>query len=350
MSELIDIQARKLNGYLDRMYASIQKRVKEKGETRSSAILLHSHAAWKHFIDGGGKRIRPVIALAVAKAFGAKETDEIYNAVLSLELIHNSTLVHDDWMDEDTWRRGVLTVHEQCRTHYTAKTESRYFKDAAMNKAITEATCIGNLLCSEGYDLLLQSPFPKAKEALHEVLQMYTTVNEGQILDCQDNLSKEDYITMISKKTGAFIVCAARVGAYLANQDRKTVDRVSYVFEPASLAFQVTDDLLDLEPSREEKQYSDIRNGKENILVAVFRERAAPDQLKRFNASFGNRSATKKELDIGASLLKETKTVEEVTALRDKLYQESVERLEETTLVDKSVIKELLTTLALREK
>src|SRR3989344_2714223 len=183
MSELIDTQARKLNGYLDRIYASIQKRVKEKGETRSSAILLHSHAAWKHFIDGGGKRIRPVIALAVAKAFGAKETDEIYNAVLSLELIHNSTLVHDDWMDEDTWRRGVLTVHEQCRTHYTAKTESRYFKDAAMNKAITEATCIGNLLCSEGYDLLLQSPFPKAKEALHEVLQMYPTVNEGQILD-----------------------------------------------------------------------------------------------------------------------------------------------------------------------
>jgi len=193
------------------------------------------HAAMRHAVLGGGKRMRALLAYATGHAFGAP-LGALDDAAAAVELVHAYSLVHDDLpaMDDDAMRRGKPTVHV----------------------AFDEATAIlaGDALQALAFERLAAAPLPaEARVAmLHElaVAAGVAGMCGGQALDIAGTGTRmplEALERMHALKTGALLRAAVRLGALAAgagDAERAALDRYAGAL---GLAFQVRDDLLDVE-------------------------------------------------------------------------------------------------------
>lgn len=198
--------------------------------------------AMRHGALNGGKRLRPVLVLETAKIFGRSDAG-VLKAACALELIHCYSLVHDDLpaMDDDDLRRGQPTVH----------------------KAFDEATAIlaGDALLTLAFDVI-------SEDAVHAdpVIRLRLTrelaraagmggMAGGQMLDLESEhraRSETDIRQLQAMKTGALIRYACRGGAILGDASADDIDRLTHFGEVIGLAFQLADDLLDVEASPED--------------------------------------------------------------------------------------------------
>jgi farnesyl diphosphate synthase len=210
-------------------------------ETRLDAALAGTgaaprlDAAMRHAVLGGGKRLRPLLAYAGARAFGGDE-DAADAAAVAVELVHAFSLVHDDLpaMDDDSLRRGRPTVHV----------------------AFDEATAIlaGDALLAEAFGALAAAPLDAdTRVALLRELAAATGAAGmcgGQALDMAATghaLSMAALEHLHRLKTGALIRAALRMGALSALAPRVAVDALDPFAAALGLAFQVRDDILDVE-------------------------------------------------------------------------------------------------------
>ena len=204
--------------------------------------------AMRYSVTAGGKRFRPVLALAAADtmdttnaADAAAHTGTSRDLVLpfacAIELIHTYSLVHDDLpaMDDDDLRRGKPTCH----------------------KAFDEATAIlaGDALQTLAFEAMAAEPVPQIAPArrLQMLEVLARTVGSqglagGQAIDL-DLVSKtatcETLATMHNMKTGALILAAVQLGALTATDDPESLQHLVRYAQPLGLAFQVVDDILD---------------------------------------------------------------------------------------------------------
>jgi geranylgeranyl diphosphate synthase type II len=190
----------------------------------------------------GGKRIRGVLFLASLEALGETNLNKALNFALGLECIHAMSLVHDDLpcMDDDDMRRGKPTCH----------------------KAYDEATALlaGDALLVEGFTLCLNIDFAFDKKvaALQEVLNAVGVKGMcgGQMLDLQNTDSQtvnlENLELMHSMKTGALLRASIVSAAILVGVDKIKSKALLEYSKNIGLAFQVADDILDLEASSED--------------------------------------------------------------------------------------------------
>lgn len=193
------------------------------------------HAAMRHAVLLGGKRMRPLLVYAAGTAFGADEAALDAPAV-AVELVHAYSLVHDDLpaMDDDALRRGQPTVHV----------------------AFDEATAIlaGDALQSQAFVAIANATLPDAARAAlcAELASAAAGMCAGQALDIDATGQSTAFdITSLERlhalKTGALLRASLRMGAIAAGADaasRSTLDRFANAL---GLAFQVRDDLLDVE-------------------------------------------------------------------------------------------------------
>ena len=218
------------------------------------------YRASMHLIKAGGKRLRPLVVLASARALGGPEAEErALPLAAAVEVFHNFTLVHDDIMDNDDYRRGVPTVH----------------KVYGIPMAITA----GDLMFAKSFAAILMSRSAgldsawvvRAIEVLAEAARK---VAEGQAYDMLFertwDVDENDYLKMIYLKTGALIEASAMLGAIAAKAKDEVIATMGDVGRLVGLAFQIRDDLLGIygDPARTGKPvYSDLRRGKKTILV-----------------------------------------------------------------------------------
>ena len=198
------------------------------------------HAAMRHATLGGGKRMRPLLVYAAGTALGAAEA--LLDApAAAVELVHAYSLVHDDLpaMDDDDLRRGQPTVHV----------------------AFDEATAI---LAGDALQTLAFSALARAEA--HAPLRIdwvdalatasgATGMCGGQALDIDatgHTQALAQLQRMHSLKTGALVRAAVRMGALAADADADTLARLDTFAAAFGLAFQVRDDLLDIEASSEQ--------------------------------------------------------------------------------------------------
>jgi len=204
--------------------------VSEAGSTR----LLD---AMKYSVLGGGKRVRPALCLAAAVAVGQSGEAAIVPACAT-ELIHAYSLIHDDLpaMDNDELRRGRPTTHI----------------------AFDEATAIlaGDALQTLAFDWLADAPMVNDQTRLAMVRELakgsgHLGMVGGQAIDLESvgkHLSIEHLESMHRHKTGALIVAAVRIGALTApDLDSGQISALTDYARTLGLAFQVQDDLLDIE-------------------------------------------------------------------------------------------------------
>ena len=220
-----------------------------------------------YVLASGGKRLRPTLALTAAEVvlngglISGTALDDVLPAALALEVFHNFTLLHDDVMDHSAVRRGKPTVHVQWNE----------------NTAILS----GDQMLIEAYKLIAQVPSDKVQGTLEMFNEMATGVCEGQQLDVDfehmRQVSIDDYMTMIEKKTSVLIAYAMRIGGYIAGASEAQEKALYEYGLHIGLAFQIQDDILDVygDPKTFGKAIGgDICCNKKTILLLTALERA----------------------------------------------------------------------------
>lgn len=243
-----------LSTYLDDRKVAVEHALRDALPSPETPPTL-LHQAMQYSLLAGGKRIRPILALAACEAVGG-DPDRILPLVLSLEFIHTYSLIHDDLpsMDDDDLRRGQPTNHRV------------YGEDVAILAgdalhALAFARLADPAVCPE-----LDSAVRLA--AVYELASAagYLGLVGGQVMDLRtapppttlDERAHEggrslDIVEGIHvRKTGALIRAAVRIGAILGDATTTQHDALSRYGEAVGLAFQITDDLLDLDGSPEE--------------------------------------------------------------------------------------------------
>ncbi len=229
---------------LDQYMAHQQKRVDAAldrwvpAEGQDPALI---HRAMRYSLFAGGKRIRPLLAIAAAEAVSDSSAG-IENAACSLELIHTYSLIHDDLpaLDNDDLRRGRPTCH-------------KVFGDAM-------AILAGDALLTLAFEVLgrLEDIDPNRRVRLVEELARASgTVGGmigGQVNDIQGegkHPTAELLDSIHRAKTGALLRASVRIGALYAGADPNQLDALTRFGEHAGLAFQIVDDVLDVEQPSE---------------------------------------------------------------------------------------------------
>jgi len=199
------------------------------------------HRAMRYSLFAGGKRIRPILAIAAAQAIG-RQAAGVEHAAIALELVHTYSLIHDDLpaLDNDDLRRGRPTCH-------------KVFGDAL-------AILAGDALLTLGFEVLSRLPdlAPERKIRLVEELSRAGgTVGGmigGQVNDIEGERKKPTPLLLDSihrAKTGALLRASSRMGAIYAGASEEELAALSLYGEHAGLAFQIIDDVLDVEESSE---------------------------------------------------------------------------------------------------
>lgn len=191
--------------------------------------------AMRYAAMGGGKRLRPFLLVQTAQLFGADDAG-IWRAAAALECLHVYSLVHDDLpcMDDDDMRRGKPTVHK------------------TYDEAI--ATLAGDALLTLSFELMASSSEDSARAlSMVKALAVAGGVNGmigGQVIDItvSEDARDEALITELQNlKTGALIEFGCHAGAVLAGASGDDVARVRRYARDMGLAFQIKDDILDVE-------------------------------------------------------------------------------------------------------
>jgi geranylgeranyl diphosphate synthase type I len=215
-----------------------------------------------HLLAAGGKRLRPAVVLLAADAVKPGSSDELLHAALALEVTHTFTLIHDDIMDDDSLRRGVQTVH----TKWDMPT----------------GILAGDVLYARAFEhLCMANAKDVAKvRAVTMLARACADICEGQYMDMsfehRSDVDEGEYMEMVKKKTGVLYAAAAGIGAVLAGGNAIQVKALYNFGLNNGIAFQIQDDLIDLLTPAEtsgKDQASDLREGKQTLLMIKAREK-----------------------------------------------------------------------------
>lgn len=222
----------------------------------------------KYILDGGGKRIRPMLLILSCEAVGGKAEDAL-DAATAVEILHNFTLVHDDIMDNADTRRGRETVHK------------KWDRDTAI--------LAGDGLLGYAFKSLLKTKSDRIQDVAKSFTEAIIEVCEGQSYDKEFELRKkvkiDEYIMMIDKKTSELLKCCAEIGGLIGNASPSELEGLKYYALYTGLAFQIQDDLLDITADEKEfgkKTGGDLFEGKKTFLLLKAIEVAADAEDKQF--------------------------------------------------------------------
>ena len=202
----------------------------------------------RHLVEAGGKRLRPLLTL-IAAQFGDPSKAGIVEAAVVCELTHLATLYHDDVMDEAPLRRGVESAN------------NRWGNSVAI--------LTGDYLFAKASDLLADL----GPEAVRLQAKTFERLVIGQINETQGStpgLSMIDhYLQVVSDKTGSLIATSARFGGLISGADSKIVEVLTQFGEKVGIAFQIADDLLDVQSDSTESGKTPGTDLKEGVPTLV---------------------------------------------------------------------------------
>lgn len=283
------------------------------------------YAPLAHFTAGGGKRVRPVLALLGAEAVGGR-ADQALSCGVAIELFQSAALIHDDIADASELRRG-----EPC-----------LYRTEGLGLAINA----GDLALTRVFEIVLADgslPAERRLLVLEELVRMERHTLEGQALDlgwARDgrwDVTSDDYLYMIDGKTAWYTVASPLyAGALAAGAEPDAVRGLIEVGLPAGLAFQLQDDLLNLvgDADAQGKDFrSDITEGKRTLAVVWAlehlggAERSELVELLESRTADTSRLARAVELiELGGGIDKCRELAAEKTAEAQKRARELAER------------------------
>jgi geranylgeranyl diphosphate synthase type I len=261
------------------------------------------HDACAYLPLAGGKRLRPLLALLSCGAFSDHRKALPFG--ISLELIHNFTLMHDDLMDRDALRRGIKTTHVV------------YGEPLAI--------LAGDTLYSMAFEHIAESyGGPLARALVQQTAHMTLEICHGQSLDMayeRGEPTEEEYLEMVYKKTAVFFERAALCGAIIGGGNENAAKDLGEMGRDMGIGFQLWDDLLSIVGKEEQtgkRVGNDIVRGKRTLVIIRAKQRGVNIKaLGKYDASDEDvREAIKQLEDCGA--------VDEVRRIADGYFSRAV--------------------------
>ena len=212
-------------------------------------------------LSNGGKRLRPLLCILTCELLGGKGQDTT-NAFTALELIHNATLVHDDILDEDEYRRGKISTP----TKFGVKT----------------AVLTGDALLSLGLKYAALTGNPKIVEWLSDTsLKMITGIKK-QVDINGITASPQDFLEVNYLKSGSLFEAASALGALTTRASEEDVAKLARFGKLYGDAYQINDDIADTETMGDKEPRSDLENGDMTlpVIYALQSDKISEDEKK----------------------------------------------------------------------
>ena len=257
-----------------------------------------------HLISAGGKRLRPMLTLAAAKAFGYGGDDHVTLAT-AVEFIHTATLLHDDVVDESELRRGNETANVVWG-----------------NQA---SVLVGDFLFSRSFQLMVEARDIRVLKILSDASAIIAEGEVMQLSAANDTATTQDtYLKVISSKTAALFAAAARVGAIVAGQGEAEEEAVRSYGENLGIAFQLVDDALDYSGQQAKLGKAvgdDFKEGKITLPIVLAVERGSEDDRSFWRRTLEDGVQNDGDLAHAIRLLEQTGSLSD-TADRAREYGE----------------------------
>ncbi len=263
-----------------------------------------SDPIWE-LLDRGGKRWRPVVFLVLVDALGADPEAHLPYATIP-EVLHTGTIIVDDVEDEAAIRRGEPALHHV------------YGQDVALNAGNAMYFLPLKIITHDPGELSAETRLSAYEMLMHELNRTHL----GQGMDiCWHNerevrVDREQYLEMCACKTGCLGRIVARLAAIVTEQSETVEHHLAKYAETMSIAFQIGDDILDVEHSLDRtgdfgKEFgNDVREGKKTLLVINAIERADPDTAERLTAILEADDNTDEEILAALDVFQATDSIE----------------------------------------
>ena len=242
----------------------------------------------RHLIYSGGKRFRPLLLLISAALCGYKGKNRFPMAAV-MEFIHTATLLHDDVIDQAIMRRGKTSANN-------------IWGNAA-------SVLVGDFLYSKSFTLMTEIGNMQILKMMSDVTNVMSEGEVFQLMKCGDvNLTEEEYLTIIHKKTAVLISAACSSGAILAGASQNKVTTLAHFGHAIGMAFQMTDDTLDY--MAKEKDFGksigkDLEEGKMTLPLIYALKKAKPAERKLIKEKVSRKKLSQKSLKEILSFIQE---------------------------------------------
>ena len=252
------------------------------------------HKMTNYHLKSGGKRIRSLLTLAAAKLCGYKDGNRDVNLAACVELIHSATLLHDDVIDNSNLRRGIKTLNSIWG-----------------NKS---SILVGDYLLSRCFEIMVEDG---SQEILKLLSSTSAKIAQGEVLQLEHkgeiDILDETYIYMINLKTAALFAAATRVGACIANKNKKEKDSLESYGKNLGLAFQIADDALDYFSTKTtfgKEIGKDFYEGKVTLPIIFLCQKVNPEEKIFLEKIFKKRNRTKFEFNETQNLIKKYNAID----------------------------------------
>ncbi|WP_085959179.1 octaprenyl diphosphate synthase [Collimonas fungivorans] len=215
----------------------------------------------EYIISAGGKRLRPVLVLLMAQAYGYSG-EKHHELAAVIEFIHTATLLHDDVVDESSLRRGRQTANA-------------LFGNAA-------SVLVGDFLYSRAFQMMVAVDNARVMQIVADATNV---IAEGEVLQLLNmhnpDVSEENYLQVIRSKTAKLFEAAAQLGALIAGAGDDAIDAAGEYGRSLGTAFQLIDDVLDYSGNAGDigkNVGDDLREGKPTLPLIYLMEHGSAEQ------------------------------------------------------------------------
>ncbi|WP_076586050.1 octaprenyl diphosphate synthase [Vibrio ostreicida] len=278
-----------------------------------------------YIVSGGGKRIRPLLAVLSARALGYQGQSHTMAAAF-IEFIHTATLLHDDVVDESDMRRGKATAN------------------AAFGNAAS--VLVGDFIYTRSFQMMTELGSIKILKLMSNAVNIIAEGEVQQLMNCNNPDTTEDsYMAVIYSKTARLFEVATQMGALL-NDAPENIERALQNYgKHLGTAFQLIDDVMDYTSDGEEMGKNvgdDLAEGKPTLPLLYAMRKGTPEQAKLIREAIEKANGMEKIHDV-LNAMEQTGSLEYT---RQKAYKEADQAIAELAVLPESPYKEALVTLA----
>jgi len=278
-----------------------------------------------YIISGGGKRLRPLLAVLSAKALGYEGSDHT-KAAAFIEFIHTATLLHDDVVDESDLRRGKATAN------------------AAFGNAAS--ILVGDYIYTRSFQMMTQLGSLRILELMSEAVNIIAEGEVQQLMNCNDsNTTESMYMDVIYSKTARLFEVATQVGAILGNASPEIENAFKNYGRYLGTAFQLIDDVMDYVSDGDKMGKNvgdDLAEGKPTLPLIYAMQQSTPEQTSLIKEAIEKANGIE-HFDQILSIMHQTHALEYTTK---KAQLEAQKAIQELSVIPEGEYKDALITLA----
>ncbi|RSD29790.1 octaprenyl diphosphate synthase [Vibrio pectenicida] len=278
-----------------------------------------------YIVSGGGKRIRPLLAVLSARALGYQGQAHT-TAAAFIEFIHTATLLHDDVVDESNMRRGKATAN------------------AAFGNAAS--VLVGDFIYTRSFQMMTELGSMRILKLMSDAVNIIAEGEVLQLMNCNNPDTTEDsYMQVIYSKTARLFETATQIGAILNDAPSNVETALQNYGKYLGTAFQLIDDVMDYTSDGKEMGKNvgdDLAEGKPTLPLLYAMDKGNPTQKGMIREAIEKANGMEK-LDAIMATLKQTGALDYT---REKAYQEADKAITELNILPESPYKQALVTLA----